>query len=228
MVQHESALVNIMETLKSSVELTEEKMDSWLTLVENCIDDLTETFFSTPYLFYTENDLHCYFYKLLSEQLEDSGYGLYETLDKKLSTLVHKEYPTKKRYRRKLLTEDPAGTRGHFDICLWNPQEVSKRLFRSRYSQEIGKEQQTYVAFELLLVEGKDKSTLDHAITHTMWDMLKLKDNEVEYGYILLFARDWDFREDFLKKVREQKLPSNITLVYVEKNDSQKFVKRLR
>ena len=64
--------------------------------MEACISDLTETFLSIPYLFYTENDFHCYFYKLLSKRLEDSGYGLYETLDKKLSNLLHKEYPTKK------------------------------------------------------------------------------------------------------------------------------------
>lgn len=199
-----------------------------LKLAETCIDDLTKTFFSTPYLFYTENDLHCYLYKLLSERLEEAGYGLYETLDKKCSNLLHKEYPTKKRYRRKLLVEDPRSRgRGHFDLCIWNPEEVSKRLFRSRNSEEIDREQQTYFAFEFLLVEGTDKSTLEHAIDHTIWDMLKLKDNEVKYGYILLFARDWSFREDFLKKIKEQKIPSNIVLVFVENNNGQNIVERL-
>jgi len=198
-----------------------------LKLVETCISGLTETFFLTPYLFYTENDLHCYFYELLSKQLEDSGFGLYKTLDKKLSNLLHKEYPTKKRYRRKLFAEDPIGARGHFDLCIWNPEEVSKRLFRSRNSNEINKEQQTYFAFEFLLVEGTNESTLEHAISHTMWDILKLKENEVKYGYILLFARDWSFREALLKKIKEQKIPSNIALVYVENINGQKFVERL-
>jgi len=197
-----------------------------LKFVEECINDLTETFLSTPHLFYTENDLHCYFYKLLSKRLEDSGYGLFETLDKKLSNLLHKEYPTKKRYRQKLLAEDPTGRRGHFDLCIWNPEEVSKRLFRSRDSNEIDKEQQTYFAFEFLLVEGRGESSLRHAIIHTEWNMLKLKDNEVKWGYILLFARDWSFREDFLKKIKEQKIPSNIALVYVENNNGQRFVGR--
>jgi len=198
-----------------------------LRLVEACVNDLTETFLSTPYLFYTENDLHCYFYRLLSKQLEDSGFGLYETLDKKRSGLLHKEYPTKKRYRQKLLEEDPTGRRGHFDLCIWNPEEVSKRLFRSRNSNEIGREQQTCFAFEFLLAEGKGESSLERAVTHTKWDMLKLKDNEVRYGYVLFFARDWIFREDFLKKIEEEKIPSNIALVYVENNKGQRFVKRL-
>jgi len=219
--------VNILETSFSVIEHPEETVDSLLELVETCIDDLTGTYFSTPYLFYTENDLHCYLYKLLSERLEDAGYGLYETVDKKSSTLLHKEYPTKKRYSRKLIEEKSNGSRGHFDLCIWNPQEVGKRLFRSGNSREISNEQQTYFAFELLLVEGAGKSTLEHAINHTMWDMLKLKDNEVKYGYILFFARDWSFREDFLKKIKEQKIPSNIALVYAENSDGHKFVERL-
>lgn len=152
---------------------------------------------------------------------------MYETLDKKFSTLLHKEYPTKKRYSRKLIEEKSNGSRGHFDLCIWNPQEVGKRLFRSWNSREISNEQQTYFAFELLLVEGANKSTLKHAINHTLWDMLKLKDNEVRYGYILLFARDWSFREAFLKNINKQKIPSNIALVYVENNDEHTFVERL-
>lgn len=216
-----------MKKSLSLIELAKEKADPLLKLSETCVYDLIKTFFSNPFLFYTENDLHCYLYKLLSERLEDAGYGLYETLDKKFSTLLHKEYPTKKRYRRKLLAEDPTGRRGHFDLCIWNPEEVDKRLFRSRNSKEIDKEQQTYFAFEFLLVEGRDRSTLEKAISHTMWDVLKLKDNEVKYGYVLLFARDWSFGEDFLKEIKEQKIPSNITLLYVENSNGQNIVERL-
>ena len=196
-------------------------------LVEDSISELTETFFSTPYLFYTENDIHCHFHNLLSKQLQDSGFGIYETLDKKLSILLHKEYPTKKKYRRKLLEEHPTGTRGHFDLCLWNPEEVSKRLFQSKNSNEISMEQQTIFAFELFLAEGRGEGSLEHAITHTKWDMLKLKDNEVKHGYILFFARDWEFGEGFLKRIKEQKIPSNTILVYIEKNHSQNFTQRL-
>ncbi len=210
----------------SLTELTKEKVDLLFGHVETCINDLIKTFIATPYLFYTENDLHCYLYKLLSERLENAGYGLYKTLDKKLSTLLHKEYPTKKKYSRDFLIEDPKGGRGHFDLCIWNPETVSERFFRSGRPKEINKEQQTYFAFEFLLVEGTDESTLKRAIDHTSWDMLKLKDNEVEYGFILVFARDWSFREDFLKKIKEQGIQSNIALIYAEASDNQNIVER--
>jgi len=198
---------------------------SFLKVVQTCISNLTETFLLTPYLFYTESDLHCYFYKLLSRQLEDSGFRFCQTQDNKLSSLLHKEYPTKKRYRQKL--EDPTGRRGHFDICIWNPDKVSERVFRNKSSEDIDKTQQTYFAFEFLLPEGTEKSNLKHALTHTKWDMLKLSENEVKYGYILVFARDWNFREEFLRAVKEMNMPSNIALIFVENSDGEKFIERL-
>jgi len=59
--------------------------------------------------------------------LEDSGFGLYETLDMKLSGLLHKEYPTKKRYRQKLLEEDATGRRGHFPNISFKFTTVNNR-----------------------------------------------------------------------------------------------------
>lgn len=217
---------NVKKQLSLSEKRAKETEDPLLDTAENSINELIGTFFSTPYIFYTENDLHCYLYKLLSEGLTEAGYGVYETSDNKLSVLLHKEYPTKKMYSREFCEEDPKGSRGHFDLCIWNPEEIRNRVFRSKNSKEISKEQQTLFAFEFLLVEENDKD-LEDAIDHTMWDMLKLKDNEVEHGYILVFARDWSYREDFLKKIREKRIPSNITFVYVEAGDEKNIVERL-
>jgi hypothetical protein len=45
------------------------------------------------------------------------------TKDCKSSILLHEEYPTKERYNAKSLKENvPRGSRGHFDICIWNPE----------------------------------------------------------------------------------------------------------
>ncbi|MGD8505558.1 MAG: hypothetical protein PVF15_02715 [Candidatus Bathyarchaeota archaeon] len=208
-----------------SSEISKEILNFLLKTVESCINELVQTFFSTPYMFYTENDLHCYFYRLLSEGLEDAGYGTYETLDKKLTNLLHKEYPTKKRYRKPV--EDKSGKRGHFDLCIWNPEEVDIRLFRSKNSKKIEDEQQTYFAFEFLLLEGRGRNTLKKAINHTKWDMLKLRDNEVKYGYLLLFARDWSFREDFLRRIKELGIPQNVALVYAESSKGQSIFETL-
>lgn len=214
-----------MKESLSLIELAKEKADPLMKLSETCVYDLIKTFFSNPFLFYTENDLHCYLYKLLFERLEEAGYGLYETLDNKATILLHKEYPTKEKYRKP--EKDPAGRRGHFDLCLWNPEEVSRRLFRSEKPKAIVKEQQTHFAFEFLLVEGTHSSTLKDAITHTKWDMLKLEDNEVKHGYILRFARDWSFREDFLEKIKRLNIPSNTALVYVENSNGKNIVEIL-
>jgi hypothetical protein len=207
------------------IEIAAEETDPLVKLSETCVYDLIRTFLVTPFLFYTENDLHCILYKLLSKRLEETRYGLYETLYKKVSTLLHKEYPTKKRYRKPV--EDPAGRRRHFDLCIWNPDEVDARPFRSSTPAEIDREQRTYIAFEFLLVEGTGEGTLEKAMKHTQWVLQKLKDNQVEYGYVLLFARDWSFREDFLSQIQEQKIPSNITLLYVEHSNGQNIVERL-
>jgi len=209
----------------SSSEISKEILNLLLKLVETSINELVETFFSTPYLFYTENDLHCHLYKILSEGLEDAGYGLYETLDQKLTHLLHKEYPTKERYRKPV--KDTTGKRGHFDLCIWNPEEVDIRLFRSKNPKEINNEQQTYFAFEFLLLEGRGKSTLRKAISHTQWDMLKLRDNEVKYGYVLVFVRDWSFREDFLKRIKEHGIPQNIALVYAGRSNGKSIFETL-
>lgn len=217
-----------MTLVKKSLRLIEtaaEKADPLVKLSETSVYDLIRTFFATPFVFHTETDLHCALYNLLSTRLDETGYGLYETHDKKRSTLLHAEYPTRKRYRKP--AEDPTGRRRHFDLCIWNPAEVAVRLFRSRNPADIDREQQTYIAFELLLVEGPCESTLKKAMRHVQRDLRKLKDNEVEYGYVLLFARDWNFREDLLGQIRAQKIPSNITMLYVEHRNGQNIVESL-
>ncbi len=207
------------------IEMTAKETDPLVKLADTCVYDLIRTFFATPFLFYTENDLHCFLYKLLSTRLDETGYGLYETHDKKRSTLLHTEYPTKKRHRKP--AEDPTGQRGHFDLSIWNPDEANARLYRNRNPADIDQEQQTYIAFELLLVEGAGRGTLKKAARHTQWDVLKLKDNEVAYGYVLVFARDWNFRENFLRQIRAQKIPSNITVLYIEHHNGQNIVETL-
>jgi len=88
--------------------------------------------------------------------------------------LLHKEYPTKERYSRKRLRIEPKGKRGHFDLCIWNPKLVGERLFHAGRTEEIRKEQKTFIAIEFNLVERN--SSLEDAIDHMKWDRLKLSD----------------------------------------------------
>jgi len=100
-----------------------------LNIVDTEIENLCAAFRKTPTLFYTEDDIVCYFYSLLQPRLEK-----YQQKDAsgKLHSLIHKEYPTPFRcdmsdgkFRK---TTDDEKTenkgsyrRGHFDIVILNP-----------------------------------------------------------------------------------------------------------
>lgn len=98
-------------------------------ITESAIEDLIETFKATPYLFYTENDLHCYLYAQILSKLSIEEW-ICKTADGKESILLHKEYPTKEHYSREALEEGvEKGSRGHFDLTIWNPEKTKERLF---------------------------------------------------------------------------------------------------
>jgi hypothetical protein len=154
-------------------------------ITETSMDDLINTFEKTPYFFYTENDLHtCLYHQMLSKlPLEE---WKCETIEAKSSILLHKEYPTKERYDAKALKQGVLkGARGHFDLCIWNPEETRNRVFRVVGSTHFEKEQNTFIVVEFDLIEGN--RTLRSALHHFKWDLLKLRGNknEVEHGYQL-------------------------------------------
>ena len=188
-------------------------------LVERCIDDLVKTFLAAPHWFYTENDLHCYLYNLIHKEMTSLSYYKCKTRDGKHSILLHKEYPTKERYSEKYLKINPKGKRGHFDLCLWNPELVSQRLFRANLSKDIKEEQQTFIAIEFNLVEGN--ASLDQAIHHTKWDLLKLRKqtNEVKHGYALFFVRKWIHRDEFLRKLQKVQEQPEAAVLYIENSN---------
>lgn len=178
-------------------------------LIEECIGKLVSSYLECPYAYYTESDLHCWLWSYFREALEhlDSG-GPYATLgdethSSRRSILLHREYPTKNRYHRPSLRKDvEKGSRGHFDLVIWDPAEVSKRLFRSVRPREIEMEQKTAIAVELALFEGT--APVDTALNHLLWDRLKLTDpkNEVRNGYLLFFTRDWKYLDDFKRPLQ--------------------------
>lgn len=194
-------------------------------ITETAIDDLTTIFNVTPYFFYTENDLHCYLYTQLLKKLLIEG-CFCKTADGKNSVLLHKEYPTKERYSRKALKEgSEKGARGHFDLSIWNTEKTEERLFRVRRSTDFWREQQTFIAIEFDLIEGSDN--LDQAIHHFRWDLMKLKGekNEVEYGYQLVFVRDWTHSESFLEEVKPLVSgEKSVVILYIENTQQRTTV----
>lgn len=97
--------------------------------VQKAVKKTINKFREDPYYFFTESDIHSYFYHCLYSsrfQLLKKGRKLY---------LIHREYPTNFRYNKKsMLTEGIShlslegkdGSRGHYDIAVINPDFVSK------------------------------------------------------------------------------------------------------
>ena len=173
-------------------------------------------------LFYAENDLHAFLYRDILDRLPMKEWQC-KTADGKLSLLLHEEYPTKERYSEKQLKENVSKRkRGHFDLCIWNPENTHSRRFRVTQSTKFEEEQQTYIAVEFDLVEHSD--SLEQTIHHLKWDLMKLKStkNEVEYGYSLVFVRHWIHKEEFLKRVETETARENkVAILYVEKTRDQ-------
>jgi hypothetical protein len=159
---------------------------------EAAIKSLVRRFRNHPYAFYTETDMHCYLYhRLYSGGLEN---GLYRTVDGHDTILLHKEYQTVARYRRRAdgtLEESLEGRRrGAFDISIWDPRFIAEREHRK---------QKVLCAAELALNECRPGNL------HTVNDATKLAgpSNEIEYGYLLFFVRDdpdYERNQDEIRK----------------------------
>lgn len=177
-----------------------------ISIIDKGIDKLIHRFLEKPYSFYSENDLHCELYHILSEM------GLNKSCrvraDKRIveSSILHKEYPTKGRYRRN--NSGPSekverGSRGHLDISIWDPDITEDRYFRRSGGRG---EQRTLAAIEMSLNEHHERFQW-----HVYWDLLKLNDpmNEIERGIILFFVRDYPYKQvtfpkdGFLRKLHE-------------------------
>lgn len=199
--------------------------ESIFRILETGINELIDAFLAKPYAFYTESDLHCFLYYTLC------NLGLNHNCQCKVnarlveSVLLHKEYPTKGRYRRRNDSEstiEKRGARGHFDISVWDPVLTEQRQIRA----PIGKgEQRTLAAVELSLNEHHENFQW-----HVYWDRLKLKDpkNEVEKGVILFFVRDYPYartrfpKNGFIRTLHEKFGDENrVPIVYVEKIGSE-------
>lgn len=191
-------------------------------ITESSIDHVITAYSSTPHLFYAENDLHAFLYRDILNRLPMKDLQC-KTVDGKLSLLLHEEYPTKERYRKKQLKENvPKGKRGHFDLCIWNPEKTNGRRFRVTQATKFEEEQQTFTAIEFDLVEHSD--SLEQAVHHLKWDLMKLKStkNEVEYGYSLVFVRHWIHKDEFLKRVETEIARENkVAILYIEKTRDQ-------
>jgi len=77
-------------------------MEEIFWILEDGIVRLVDIFLAKPYLFYTESDLHCYLYHVLWSLSLSRGCRVKVDGRTVESVLLHRQYPTKGRYRRYL------------------------------------------------------------------------------------------------------------------------------
>jgi hypothetical protein len=193
--------------------------------VEEGINEIINKFHDTPYHFYSENDFQSEFFHILSEKDLNkpciSKVGRY----KKESSILHKKYPTKGRYKRndnKPSIKKARSRRGYYDVCLWDPTITEKRQFTTTKRKN---SQKPFVAVEFNFNLNHHNFQWD-----VYWDLLKLSDpeNEVENGYILLFFRDYPYEKNnfpkngYLDRVHGMfGKESKVKILYIENNHGE-------
>jgi len=153
------------------------------------IKAVVDRFMESPYLFYSEQDMHAYLYhKLISGKL---GEVFVETSFGDRTVLVHKEYPTLGKYA------GPKGTwtRGHFDLAIVDPEHASESHWRTHHTEPPYARHRLKAAVEFGL-NAIGTTKLD--LTHFRKDLARLTDpaSMVERGYLLFFVRRQDYPAD--------------------------------
>ena len=91
--------------------------------IEKCIKSTAEKFWRQPYNFFTESDAHSYLYYYIFRFGSSRYKTPYPTKDKRKTVLIHREYPTSFRYRKKNMKQLKGnGGRGHYDLVVLNPK----------------------------------------------------------------------------------------------------------
>lgn len=174
--------------------------NSYIEIVEQCIEKLVERFEQNPHFFYSESDVKCYLYHLLA--LEDALQGNYLTRDKKQTCLVHTEYPSVYRYL--------------VDLVVLNPENIANYTF---------KRQRAICAIEIKLWSNavfnleKEKQLRD-----------RLSGDVQAYRYIIYLAKKesgWQEFKDYLSKYKKEDeeifLESTTTTALVTRKRSKTY-----
>lgn len=163
--------------------------------VENSIKELIKVFCENPYFFYTENDIHCFIYRLLYNEMSEKDNWCAEINGKKVRTLpVHKEYPTREIYIKKEKSSNGRGTRRRFDIVVFHEKDIELFNFKEKPKRFNKYPAEPFIAIQI---------GLDYNLDHLKSDWKSLTDNKncVNYKYLLHFDRKGQETIEDIKKV---------------------------
>jgi len=142
--------------------------------VKKGIKKTINKFRENPLYFFTESDLHSYFYySIYSSKLE-------VVKNNKRICLIHREYPTNFRYHKKKLIQDDyrdpyplaekKGARGHYDMVIINPE------FAKKYSDNIN---------DIKHIINKNVSLLKQRVKKDIESVKKELVYAIEFKYVI-------------------------------------------
>ncbi len=143
-------------------------------IVKKVIKKTINKFRENPLYFFTESDLHSYFYSsIYSGKLEVVG-------NNKRICLIHREYPTNFRYHKKKLIQDDyhapypladkKGDRGNYDMAVINPE------FAKKYSDSIN---------DIKHIINKDVALLEQRVKDDIESVKKELVYAIEFKYVI-------------------------------------------
>jgi len=196
-------------------------------LINSTIRTIVNQFYRKPDLFFNEHDFHHYCYHSFYRQKEFSK--LYTTRDGKRTNILHPEYPTLKRFIRKVPKVDEKGLRARYDIAILNPEFIENNDFDKVRCRDIFRFDipEDYIANNLIAaLEFKFIIRHGPKFYHEIhYDHLKLSQaEEAESKYMLVFTNTIKDKIDYFKGI---KLDRDIRIIFVAVYDEDgKKIKR--
>ena len=199
---------------------------------EACMNSLGKKFLMYPYNFFTETDAHAFLFYYMFRYAKRGFKIQYPSKDKDKAVLIHREYPTVFKYKKKAMVRDPHGTRGHYDLVVLNPEfmEVHEmpEIMMAKFN-DINSENplNLFAAIEFKFI----KSTLDKGMQgEIVKDIIKLSWALEPYedlwprqsinAYALIFNRsnwsDLEKQKEFHKEIKNAADHTQVRVLYVE------------
>lgn len=169
--------------------------DDLFLAVESHVKTLVNRFKGRPYNFFTESDIHSYLYLAFYRDKRFSKQ--YPTADPSVKTiLIHREYPTFFRFRRKrpLAPAPPPARRGHYDLVVLNPVFLAAHPLSTVTNQDWNtvsdhwKDKPLLAGIEFKMPRGKLTSTRLKQI-EIDFQKLRRSSSWCEGLYMLIFNR---------------------------------------
>lgn len=189
--------------------------------VWKAINKTINKFREHPYYFFTESDIHSYFYCALYSTKHEV-----RTVDKKKIYCIHREYPTNFRYRKKDLLNneilkpydlnDTSGSRGHYDMAVLDPdfiknvnsekdiinKNVSLVIKRAQNNKNFVNSKELLFAIEFKYVINNSKNFIDEVKMDNK-KLLFAKDFGGAYEAVNLVFCNVNFTENTKRIIKE-------------------------